>query len=175
MKKIVQKYFVHNTQDPLPTTYAGWKDKLIKIGHLQECFKSQFDSHSGFSSNTPNFCIPHTFVTNIHPSVKTKRPRHGVTPGAGTLMDINKLKCNVKCFNCNETGHFCHDCPHKRWKINICIMLEQLEDEEWNELSLELGIKDWTYMTFKIPYGLSFFLCQEKRWKTPTNTRLPKT
>jgi len=104
-------------------------------------FKSQFSSHSRFSSNTPS-CVPHTFITNIHPPAETKRPSHGVTPGAGAPMDINKLKCDVKCFNCNKTGHFHCDCPHKKYKINICVMLEQLEDEEQNKLSLEFGIKE---------------------------------
>jgi len=65
-----------------------------------------------------------------------------VTPGAGALMDIDKLKREVKCFNCGETGHFRRDCPHDKRKINIRAMLEQLEDEERDELSLELGIKE---------------------------------
>ena len=45
-----------------------------------------------------HFTIPHIFVTNIHPPAETKRPSHEVTPGAGAPMDINKLKCDIKCF-----------------------------------------------------------------------------
>ena len=113
----------------------------MKLGHLQEQYKSQFGSQQNLSYNTPSH-VPHTFVTNIHPPVETKKPSPGVTPGAGTPMDIDKLKHNVKCFNCNETGHFRHDCPQDKRKINIRAMLEQLEDEERDELSLELGMKE---------------------------------
>src|SRR5215470_9804386 len=54
------------TQDPLPDTYAKWKDRLLKLGRLQERYKSQFGSRQNLSYNTPSR-VPHTFVTNIHP------------------------------------------------------------------------------------------------------------
>ena len=55
-------------------------------------------------------------------------------------MDIDKLKRNVKCYNCNETGHYRCDCPHEKRTTHIRALLEQLEDEEMEELKIELGI-----------------------------------
>ena len=125
------------TQAPLPTDYDSWKDMLLSLGRLQERFNQQFGTRSTTSSTAPSR-VPHTFVTNVHQPVEHKKTNTGTTfGGAGQPMDVDKLRRDIKCFNCNETGHMHRDCPHEKRKINIRALLDQLEEDEFKELKEE--------------------------------------
>jgi hypothetical protein len=58
--------------------------------------------------------------------------------GNGMITRIdNENREASNSFNCNETRHIHHDCPHKKQKINIHAFMEQLEDDEFTELKEE--------------------------------------
>jgi Ty3 transposon capsid-like protein len=92
------------TQTPLPDKYEEWKAKVLTLGQLQERFNQQFGSCSMTSSTAPSR-VPHTFVTNINTPAEKKTGTGTTFIGAGQPMEVDKLHQDIKCLNCNETGH----------------------------------------------------------------------
>jgi hypothetical protein len=125
-------------QAPLPQTYAEWRLKILTLGCFEEHFNQQFSSRSTTSATTTSH-TPHTLVTNIHPPAENKRTGTGITfGGRGQPMEINKTRQTHKGYNCGQVGHFWHDCPEEKKKINIRAVLQDFEDDEIEALLDEM-------------------------------------
>ena len=146
LQKGVHKHILETifNSDNLPADYAAYKTRVVNIGRLRERFNYQFGSRQTQTRlPPPPTRTPHTFVTNIHPPTGDRRTGSGVIHGgAGVPMDVDKLKRELRCFGCGETGHMRRDCPHEKRKINIRAILEQLEEDKLLELQNELRVVD---------------------------------
>jgi hypothetical protein len=62
-------------------------------------------------------------------------------------MDIDKMKSDVRCFNCEKPGHFHYDCPKPKKKFNIWAQLiTQYDEEELAEAGLLKPAEvSWSY------------------------------
>ena len=126
---------IYGTDDPIPTTFTDYRDKVLKIGRMKERFRQQFQVRTVATppATAPTPRAPHTFVTNIHP-VPQKKTATGITyGGAGEPMAVDKLRKDNRCFNCGETGHFRRDCPKEQRKINVRALLYDMTEEEIKE------------------------------------------
>jgi hypothetical protein len=129
---------VYNS-DILPRSYDAWKTKIIKVGSLQEDLQQIQKQRT---TKTPPY---HTTTAQSKYNIivptppADKKTGTGVTYGGrGQPMEIDRLK-NVRCFNCDEFGHFRDKCPKpKKEKLNVRELWEQLEDDEKEEFFVEI-------------------------------------
>ena len=128
---------VYNS-DALPDDYNAWKEKIAKIGSLQEDLQQiQRQRTSRIPHHTPTSQSKYNIIIPTPPA--EKKTGTGITYGGrGQPMEIDRLK-NVRCFNCDELGHFRDKCPKpKREKLNVRELWEQLEDDEKEEFYVEI-------------------------------------
>jgi hypothetical protein len=129
---------VYNS-DTLPNDYDAWKEKIVKVGSLQEDLQ-QIQRQRAMKNPPPPTSTPQSKYNIIVPPPRTdKKTGTGITYGGrGQPMEIDRLK-NVRCFNCDKLGHFRDKCPEpKKEKLNVRELWEQLEDDEKEEFFVEI-------------------------------------
>jgi hypothetical protein len=122
----------------LPTSYADYKGRILRIGRLWEQRREQIS----YSQKPTPQTHPHIPIQRPQAPLTTecKTPTGVVFGGQGKPMDIDGLKRDNKCFNCREQGHFRRNCPKPaQRKINVRAIAMELTDEERLELAEALA------------------------------------
>lgn len=141
---------IYSSDNAIPTTYNGYRDKILQLGRMRERYR-QFRSITSPSSSSPT---PHVsqqpktpgpqFHTHIHPPAD-KKTGSGITyGGTGQPMDIGKTHQRLRCFNCGEFGHMRRECPKEK-KVDIRNLMVELE-EELAELKAEVESGESDFM-----------------------------
>lgn len=133
----------------IPTAYADYKTKCLKIGRMKERLRNlqriHAIPHHPPATHTPPKTTPQ-FHTHIHAPTPEKKTATGVTyGGAGLPMDLSQTRQPMRCFNCGELGHMRRDCPKEKAKLNVRAMMSQFEEGEIDELRKELDSSEWDF------------------------------
>jgi Retrotransposon gag protein/Zinc knuckle len=126
-----------------PDKYDHYRSRVLEVGRMFEQFhqQQQSSSHPSARRFPQNPIIAHRPTTRppvaTHPVSGPARDRvtpHGVTyAGRGRPMDIDQLRKQNRCFNCQEVGHYGRDCPKKQ-RFNVRAVAMEFTDEERQEL-----------------------------------------
>ena len=136
---------VYNS-DHLPDTYDEWREKIVKIGTLQEeLHQIQRQRTTKAPAPPPTPQSKYNIVVQPKTTDVDKKTATGTTYGGrGQPMDIDRLK-NIHCFNCGKLGHVRDKCPEPRKdKINVRELWAQLEDDEKDEFYVEIRAMEMT-------------------------------
>ena len=134
-------HIVYNN-DTLPNTYDEWKERIGKVGMLQEDLR-QIQKQRTPTQMPPSTTKPTMSKYNIIlPPHTDKKTPTGVTYGRqGQPMEIDQLK-NTHCYNCDELGHLCNQCPKPKKKLDVREMWMQLDDKECDDFYIQVWAMD---------------------------------
>jgi Retrotransposon gag protein/Zinc knuckle len=98
--------------DTLPSTYQGWRSKIIALDQLARRREVQRQANRTFWSDRRDMVLVPKTVDRPTTSGKPSTPNVGkVYGGLGQPMDTDRARFRSgNCFRCGGTGHFVRDC-----------------------------------------------------------------
>jgi Retrotransposon gag protein len=132
------KQIYSSTEEP-SEFYLSYGDQVRKIGRMQECLHHRYPKKSSSSSPSqppPKVRPIYNFIT---PTSTTESKAEAKPAPKYQPMDVDRNRQHIRCFGCGKFGHVCKDCPDGQKKIDICTILQQIDQDECNELLMALG------------------------------------
>ena len=104
---------------------------------MQEHLRHRYPKKSSSSFQPPSKVRPIYNFIAPPPTTETKaeaKPAPKYQP-----MDVDRARQHIRCFSCGKFGHVRKDCPDGPKKIDIRAILQQMDQDEYNELLMALG------------------------------------
>lgn len=117
---------------PLPSTYAGWKQKVIELDQLWRRREERKKVNKEFWNLPNSQSLAYDSKRNEGQKESRTSPSGRTFGGLGKPMEIDRAKYRSegRCFGCGEAGHISRFCPNKE-KVLSNMQTRRVDIKEW--------------------------------------------